>query len=141
MMHGMSDTKEPRLPAMAAKAMSRPSTIVCMQVGPSPELLKFLEEHPGGKLTVRAADAPVGEAEAVNPALSIRSWREDHVGCARCGRAFSIAYGNPPDQTTDVHNVPVRCPHCAGVVAVAVPTDVDPEGLDVRTIVPHDPLA
>ncbi len=134
----MSDDSEsgrPGLPAVAAAPANGPRAVLRVSIGPSPELLKVLKENPGGKLTIRLPGDP-GYEESSNevrgPALSMRSWREDNHACTHCSQPFSVAYGNQPDQPRGTHNVAVRCPACGGVVAVAVPADLDTDEIDVR---------
>src|SRR5262245_28693760 len=128
----MSDDQEsakPALPAIAAVPAPGPGVVFRTSVGLSPEFMKFVEEHPGGTFRIHLPGDPghdeASRQESSGPAFAMRSWREDKHACPHCLQPFSVAYGNPPDQSRTTHNVAVRCPTCNGAVAIPVPDDVD----------------
>jgi hypothetical protein len=130
------DSEQPSLPALAPVTVDGPSTVFRLSVRPSFELAQFLKDNPGGQLTVLLPGDPgYGDSgrEMSGPAFAIRSWREDNYACPFCSRAFSVAYGNPPGQARGTHNVVTRCPSCDASVAVAVPSDVTPTDIQVKT--------
>ena len=105
-------------------------------MGPSPELLRMINEHPGGKLRILTLgdpdyDATPGPIEG--PAFALHSWIEDNHVCSKCGGAFAVAYGNPPGPSSERRNVAVRCPSCGGHVGVSVPRDLDRGALQIKS--------
>lgn len=105
-------------------------------MGSSPELLRLMNEHPGGTRTLRMPSDPDHDATPgpiEGPAFALRSWIEDNHVCPRCRAAFAVACGNPPGQSKEIHNVAVRCPSCGGDVGVRVPRDLDSGDLQIES--------
>jgi len=130
-----SEASKPGLPAVAATPGNAPRAVFRVRIRPSPELLQLFKDHPEAKLTIRFPSDPGyanPSADVQGPAFSMQSWREDNHVCPHCSAPFSIAYANPPDQASGIHNVAVRCPTCRGRVAAAVAADINEDSIDVR---------
>jgi hypothetical protein len=129
-----SEASKPGLPAVAATPGNSPGAVFRVRIQPSPELLQLLKDNPEAKLTIRLPGDPgyAKSAEVQGPAFSMQSWREDNHVCPHCSGLFSIAYCNPSNHTSGIHNIAVRCPECRGIVAAAVPAEVNEDAIEVR---------
>lgn len=138
---GAEGTTGPGRPILAPVATKpeRVRTVFRLKLGVTEEAKKaiasLLKEHPGATLRFlqpgEALHEEAGEAERGPAFFHVQSWREDNHECPSCDKPFFVAYGNPPDQAVDRHNVVVRCPGCGRDVAVAVPSDVSVEDIHV----------
>lgn len=81
------DSEKPALPAITAARSKGPRTVFRISLGPSPELVRFLEENPGAKLTIRSPGDP-GDRESSGG--QSRTTHQIAVRCPTCGGAIAV---------------------------------------------------